>query len=143
MDKYNNDKEIDLKKLEEIGIPYILISDIDYINHTADCKFVDGKNPDRNFECKARISTTSKEETYMSFYKILDIMMNCCKGSKKFRRKAWDDHEFYKNAYICFEMDRFNDAMVMIHYNTNKANPGFLYNPIPKDLVANDWEEYK
>lgn len=61
MDKYNNDQEIDLKKLEEIGIPYILISDIDYINHTADCKFVDGKNPDRNFECKARISTTSKE----------------------------------------------------------------------------------
>lgn len=142
MNKYNNDQEIDLKKLEEIGIPYIIISNLDYNNHTAGCKYINSKNPERNFECKTRF-TISREENYMNFYKVLDIMMNCCKGSKKFRRKAWDDHEFYKNAYICFEMDRFNEAMVMIHYNTNKANPGFLYNPVPKDLVANDWEEYK
>lgn len=77
----------------------------------------------------------------MYFYKVLEILMNCCKGSKKFRRKAWDNHDFYKNAYIVFEMSKLNEARIQLHYNHNKANTGFSFNPVPADLVANDWEE--
>ena len=133
---------VNIKTLEDVGIPYMLISNIDRTNFTADLKYVNSKDPEHSFEVKAtKITIRSGGKQNMNFYKVLETIMNCCKGSRKFRRKAWDDHDFYKNAYICFEMDRFNQPMIMIHYNTNKANPAFLYNPIPQDLVANDWEE--